>query len=44
MTGPNATHQIACHNPPTPNEVRGGRPLRPGVHRGTAAGRACSTS
>jgi len=29
-TGPNATHRIACHNPPTPNEVRGGRPLRPG--------------
>jgi oligopeptide/dipeptide ABC transporter ATP-binding protein len=30
VTGPSATHQIACHNPPTPNEVRGGRPLRPG--------------
>ena len=30
MTGPKATHRIACHNPPTPNEVRGGRPLRPG--------------
>ena len=30
MTGPKATHRIACHNPPTPNEVRGGRPLRAG--------------
>jgi hypothetical protein len=30
MTGPNATHRIACHNPPTANEVRGGRPLRAG--------------
>ena len=30
MTGPNATHRIACHNPPTPTEVRGGRPLRAG--------------
>ena len=30
MTGPGATHRIACHNPPTANEVRGGRPLRPG--------------
>ena len=29
-TGPKATHRIACHNPPTPNEVRGGRPLRAG--------------
>ena len=30
MTGPGATHRIACHNPPTANEVRGGRPLRAG--------------
>jgi hypothetical protein len=30
MTGPNATHLIACHNPPTANEVRGGQPLRAG--------------
>jgi len=30
MTGPKATHRIACHHPPTPNEVRGGRPLREG--------------
>ncbi len=29
-TGAGATHRIACHHPPTPNEVRGGRPLRPG--------------
>jgi oligopeptide/dipeptide ABC transporter ATP-binding protein len=29
-SGPNATHRIACHNPPTANEVRGGRPLRDG--------------
>ena len=29
-TGPDATHQIACHNPPTPDEAEGGRPLRPG--------------
>jgi oligopeptide transport system ATP-binding protein len=30
MTGANATHRIACHNPPTPNEVHGGRPVRAG--------------
>jgi oligopeptide transport system ATP-binding protein len=30
MAGPNASHRIACHNPPTANEVRGGRPLRDG--------------
>jgi oligopeptide transport system ATP-binding protein len=30
MSGPGATHRIACHNPPTANEVRGGRPLRDG--------------
>jgi oligopeptide transport system ATP-binding protein len=29
-TGPNATHQIACHNPPTPEEADAGRPLRAG--------------
>jgi oligopeptide transport system ATP-binding protein len=29
-SGPNATHRIACHNLPTANEVRGGRPLREG--------------
>jgi oligopeptide transport system ATP-binding protein len=29
-TGPDATHQIACHNPPTPAEAEAGRPLRPG--------------
>jgi len=29
-TGPDATHQIACHNPPTPDEAEAGRPLRPG--------------
>ena len=30
MTGPGATHRIACCNPPTANEVRGGRPARAG--------------
>jgi oligopeptide transport system ATP-binding protein len=29
-TGPDATHRIACLNPPTPNEIRGGRPVRAG--------------
>jgi oligopeptide transport system ATP-binding protein len=28
-TGAGATHQIACHNPPTPEEAEAGRPLRP---------------
>jgi len=30
MTGPSATHQIACHNPPTAEEAASGRPLRDG--------------
>jgi oligopeptide/dipeptide ABC transporter ATP-binding protein len=30
LTGPQATHQIACHNPPTEEEAIAGRPLRPG--------------
>ncbi len=29
-TGPSATHQVACHNPPTPPESEAGRPLRDG--------------
>jgi oligopeptide/dipeptide ABC transporter ATP-binding protein len=29
-TGPGATHQIACHNPPTAGEVAHGRPTRDG--------------
>ncbi len=29
-TGPQATHQIACHNPATPAEAEAGRPLRDG--------------
>jgi oligopeptide transport system ATP-binding protein len=29
-TGPNATHRIACHNPPTAAEAESGRPLREG--------------
>jgi oligopeptide transport system ATP-binding protein len=28
--GPDATHRIACHNPPTPEEAAAGRPLRAG--------------
>ena len=28
-TGPEATHRIACHNPPTREEALAGRPLRP---------------
>ena len=35
QTGPNATHRIACHNPPTPEEAIAGRPtarrVRPGA-------------
>jgi oligopeptide/dipeptide ABC transporter ATP-binding protein len=30
LTGPSATHRIACHNPPTPEEAVAGRPLRDG--------------
>jgi len=29
-SGPETTHQAACHNPPTPEEAAGGQPLRPG--------------
>ena len=29
-TGPRASHLIACHNPPTPDEAATGRPIRPG--------------
>jgi oligopeptide transport system ATP-binding protein len=29
-SGPGATHRIACHNPPTMEEARAGRPLRDG--------------
>jgi oligopeptide/dipeptide ABC transporter ATP-binding protein len=29
-TGADATHRIACHNPPTPEEAAAGRPLRAG--------------
>ena len=30
MTGPAATHRIACFNPPTHDEAAAGRPLREG--------------
>ncbi len=30
MTGPHATHRIACHNPPTHDEALAGRPVREG--------------
>ena len=30
QTGPDATHRIACHNPPTAEEATAGRPLRDG--------------
>jgi len=30
VSGPQATHQIACHNPPTAEESAAGRPLREG--------------
>ncbi len=30
MTGPAATHLVACHNPATANEIEAGRPLRIG--------------
>ena len=29
-TGPEATHLAACHNQPTPDEAKAGRPLRDG--------------
>ncbi len=29
-TGAGATHRIACHNPPTPDEAAAGRPIRAG--------------
>jgi oligopeptide transport system ATP-binding protein len=29
-TGPGATHRFACHNPPTAEEAKSGRPLRDG--------------
>ena len=39
-TGPNATHRIACHNPPTAEEATSGRPMRPGFRTAPApAGR-----
>ncbi len=31
--GPGATHRAACHNPPTHEEARAGRPLRDGFTR-----------
>jgi oligopeptide/dipeptide ABC transporter ATP-binding protein len=31
-TGPAATHLVACHNPPTPEEAGAGRPMRAGWH------------
>ncbi len=31
-SGPAATHLLACHNPATQEEVKAGRPLRPGFH------------
>ncbi len=37
-TGPNATHQIACHNPPTADEAAAGRPLRRGFRAAPAPG------
>jgi oligopeptide transport system ATP-binding protein len=36
LTGPAATHRIACHNPPTPDEVAAGRPQRPGFRAAPA--------
>jgi oligopeptide/dipeptide ABC transporter ATP-binding protein len=30
LTGQDATHRLACHNPPTPEEAVAGRPLREG--------------
>ena len=30
MTGPSASHRIACHNPPLPDEAELGRPTREG--------------
>ncbi|HET7677116.1 MAG TPA: ABC transporter ATP-binding protein [Candidatus Limnocylindrales bacterium] len=30
LSGPRASHRVACHNRPTADEARAGRPLRPG--------------
>ena len=35
-TGPQASHLIACHNPPTPGEAASGRPTRPGFSQAPA--------
>ena len=43
-TGPHATHRIACHNPPTPEEAVAGRPLRAGLRARAARRPASSTS
>src|SRR5258706_7484173 len=37
-TGPEATHQIACYNPPTAEEAAAGRPLREGFVAAPAPG------
>ena len=38
-TGPDATHRIACHNPPTVEEAEAGLPRRPAVPARATAGR-----
>jgi oligopeptide transport system ATP-binding protein len=52
MTGPDATHQVACFNPPTPEEQVAGKPLRadfkaaappPGMIDEVGAGRLASS-
>jgi oligopeptide transport system ATP-binding protein len=40
--GPEATHLIACHNPPTPEEAAAGRPLRQGFTAAPVPGSALS--
>jgi oligopeptide transport system ATP-binding protein len=39
-TGPAATHQVACHNPPTATEASSGRPLREGFQAAPPPGEA----
>jgi oligopeptide transport system ATP-binding protein len=38
LSGAQASHQAACHNQPTPDEVEAGRPLRPGFVPAPAPG------
>ena len=38
LAGPNATHRMACHNPPTLHEIDAGHPLEGRGHRANSLG------